>query len=276
MLVAIREHFAGRENVHLAVNQFFGSYEERARYGLLQKMEIEGWGWSRIATHLMPASYRTSFGLVKEREVDVLMDASGFAFGDQHPAERTVQFAERVTSAKRAGTPVILLPQALGPFTDPMMRDAFAQVLDAADLVFARDEISFRHASDVRAAPDTLFRAPDFTNLIQPSSSAERRAARTVAIVPNHRMIEKAEAEGDARAYVPFMLRCITAVAAVGLRPFLLIHEQDDWELARTIQEQASRDISIRTESTPVALKALLGRCDLVVGSRFHALVGAL
>lgn len=276
MLVAVREHFAERSSVQLAVDQFFGSYPERAQYGLLQKVALNGWGRSRLAVALMPREFRRSFGLVRDEDTDVLLDASGFAFGDQHPPERTIQFAERVEAAKQSGKHVVLLPQALGPFEIPAIRSAFARVVDAADLVFARDDTSMRHAREAAGSAAHLRQAPDFTNLIAPHGSTDSDASRRATIVPNQRMIDKAETQDEAAAYVPLMNMCIEAVAEAGLEPVLLVHEADDDTLAARIQERAEREVPIRQSPDPVALKRFLGGSHLVVGSRFHALVGAL
>ena len=276
MLVAIREHFDDRPDVRLAVNQFFGSYQERAAYGLLQKVALNGWGRSRVAAALMPDEFRRSFGLVRENDVDAVIDASGFAFGDQHPPERTIQFADRVEAAKRAGKPVILLPQALGPFTRPSIREAFVRVVDAADLVFARDDVSMAHTREATGDPPHLKQAPDFTNLVKPDCTTDSDAADRATIVPNQRMIEKAETEDEASAYVPFMGRCIEAVTEVGLEPVLLLHEEEDDELASEIREYVECNVPIRQKTDPLILKRFLGESHLVVASRFHALVGAL
>jgi colanic acid/amylovoran biosynthesis protein len=276
MLVAIREHFADQSDVQLAVDQFFGPYEERAQYGLLQKVSLNGWGRSRIAVELMPHEFRRAFGLVRGDDIDVLLDASGFAFGDQHPLSRTVGFARRVEQAKATGKTVILLPQALGPFEAPAMREAFGRIVDAADLVFARDDISMDHAQEATGAPDHLRQAPDFTNLVKPERTVQSDDAERVCVVPNQRMVEKAETPEEAAAYVPLIGRCIEAVEANGLQPVLLLHGRDDAELADDIQEHVGRVLPVHDESDPVELKRFLGESHLVIGSRFHALVGAL
>lgn len=276
MLVAIREHFSDRPDVQLAVNQFFGSYPERAQYGLWQKVALNGWGRSRLAVALMPREFRRGFGIVREDDVSVLLDASGFAFGDQHPPERAIQFADRVEEAKQAGKPVVLLPQALGPFEQSEIQDAFVRIVEAADLVFARDDVSMEHARSVVGSADHLRQAPDFTNLVQPDLSVQSDASERACIVPNRRMVEHAETEEAAAAYVPFLGRCIEEVIEAGLSPVLLLHEQEDDELAVAIQRHVAEDLPIHEQSDPVALKRFLGESHLVVASRFHALVGAL
>jgi colanic acid/amylovoran biosynthesis protein len=276
MLVAIREHFSDHSDVELAVDQFFGSYAERAKHGLRQRITLNGWGRSRVAVALMPEEFRRAFGLVVREDVDVLLDAAGFAFGDQHPPQRTVQFADRVEAAKRAGKPVILLPQALGPFEKPVVRGAFARIVDAADLVFARDDVSMQHAQDAVGPQNHLRQAPDFTNLVMPKLAAGDGTTDRACIVPNERVIENAETEEKAAAYVPFIAQCIEAIESEGLCPVLLIHGRNDRGLADDIQRHVGRKVPLREEHDPVALKRYIGESRLLVGSRFHALVGAL
>jgi colanic acid/amylovoran biosynthesis protein len=276
MLVAIREHFSDHSDVELAVDQFFGSYAERAKHGLRQRIRLNGWGRSRLAVALMPAEFRRAFGLVVREDVDVLLDAAGFAFGDQLPAQRTVQFAERVEAAKRAGKTVILLPQALGPFEETAVCDAFARIVNAADLVFARDDVSMQHARNAAGPQDHLRQAPDFTNLVRPELAANGENTDRACIVPNERMIENAETEEEAAAYVPFIAQCVEAVEGEGLRPVLLIHGRNDRGLTDDIRHHVGREIPLHEENDPVLLKRFLGESRLVVGSRFHALVGAL
>ena len=276
MLVAIREHFSDHSDVELAVDQLFGSYSERAKHGLLQKVTLNGWGRSRAAVALMPREFRRAFGLVVRNDVDALLDAAGFAFGDQHPPSRAVRFARRVEAAKYAGKPVILLPQALGPFEKPEIRDAFVRIVDAADLVFARDDRSMQYAQEAVGPQSHLWQAPDFTNLIRPQLNSDGEDTDRACIVPNERMIEKAETEEEAAAYVPLLARCIEVVEREGLRPVLLIHEREDKDLADEIRRHVGREMRLHEEDDPLALKRFLGESRLVVGSRFHALVGAL
>jgi colanic acid/amylovoran biosynthesis protein len=277
MLIAVQQHFRNQHPaVALAVDQFFGAYQERAQYGLLQKVTLDGWGRSKLAMHLLPGEFRRSFGLVREDDVNVILDAAGFAFGDQHPPSRAIQFAERVEAAKKAGKKVVLLPQALGPFRRTAVRDAFRRIVGAADLVFARDETSKQHAVDAVGMVSHLHKAPDFTNQVKPKRSMESNASDRVCIVPNQRMIEKAEDRTQAERYVPFMAQCIKEVEAVGLRPVLLLHGEDDLSVAERIREQVGHDIPLHKEEDPIAIKRFLGESHVVIGSRFHALIGAL
>jgi polysaccharide pyruvyl transferase WcaK-like protein len=277
MLAAIRERLKHtRPNTRIAVDSAFGAYADRAKYELLYCPRIERWGRSKIASQLLPSSFRRQLGLVREAEIEALLDASGFAFGDQHPAARAEQFAKRVAAARKAARPAVLLPQALGPFERPDTRAAFARILESANLVFARDPISLEHAQGVLGADSRLRMAPDFTNLLKPPLNVETDLSPRVCIVPNQRMIEKARDQQAADAYLPLLRRCVDAAARRGLAPALLVHGTHDAELAQRLNMQLDEALPMIRETDPLRIKQILGESHLVIASRFHALVSAL
>lgn len=276
MQVAIGEHMRVWEDVRLAVPGGFGSFDERARYGLRYLLPPLRPGRARLGMYLVPEALRKAFGVVREDEVEAVLDASGFAFGDQHPLERTVRFAGDVERWRAQGKPVVLLPQALGPFEQPEMRAAFVRVLKAATLVYARDRISFDHAKRAWPEAANLRMAPDFTNLVKPLTPEEIGALNRACIVPNQRMIEKAATREQAGAYVPLLAQAVQAVEAHGVEPVLLVHGAHDASLVEAVQAHVGRTLPVIKETDPVRIKAELGRSRLVIASRFHALVSAL
>ncbi|WP_456426736.1 polysaccharide pyruvyl transferase family protein [Rhodocaloribacter sp.] len=276
MQVAINEHLRRYPGIYLAVPGEFGAFDERARYGLRYLLPPLRLGRARLGMYLLPEALRKAFGVVREDEVEAVLDASGFAFGDQHPLERTVRFAGDVERWRAQGKPVVLLPQALGPFEQPEMRAAFARVLKAATLVYARDRISFDHAKRVWPEAANLRMAPDFTNLVKPLPPEEIGALNRVCIVPNQRMIEKATTQEQAAAYVPLMAQAVQAVEAHGVEPVLLVHGAHDAPLVEAVQAHVGHTLPVIKETDPVRIKAELGRSRLVIASRFHALVSAL
>ena len=192
MLKAVTNHLQEEfEHARLAISQFCGPYEWRCRNGLYQFLEFERFGRSRLAAQVMPASFRQAFGLLLQHEMDAVIDASGFAFGDQHPPERSVHFARFVQKSKRLGQKVILLPQSMGPFKHPAIRKAMSQVLALSDLIYARDAESLQYCRDLHPDNPRLRLAPDFTiPLRHPGLKEDTTASKTVYVVPNARMID--------------------------------------------------------------------------------------
>lgn len=281
MLAAIAEHFSSEnaysQPVQLTVERWFGTYAERTRYGLLHKVSSTRFGRSAAAIRLMPRSFRNAYGLVREDDIDAVLDASGFAFGDQHGPGPTERMARSVRRWKRQGKRVVLLSQAFGPFTSARIRAAMRAIVDQADLVCARDAGSHEHLCELTGGASVVRLAPDFTNLVDgrlPLGFVPE--TRQVMIVPNQRMVDKTTATEGAE-YVPFLVRCVEAARRCDGNPCLLVHDSgDDCHLAEQVQNVAGKTIPVIRESDPRCLKGILGTAVLVVGSRFHALVSAL
>lgn len=274
MLTAIVRHFADVPGVELAADHNVGSYIERASLGLYQKIWFQRFGgWP---AYLLPGKLRSVYGLVAESEIDAVLDASGFAYSDQWGPRRCDYLARLSLRWKSRGRKLILLPQAFGPFERRDTAEPFRRILANADLVFVRDRVSMEHIDRLKADTSCVRMAPDFTNQVEGEVPHyfELRPGRA-AIVPNTRMIDKRPS--DARAsYLPFLTRCALELRARALEPFVLLHETGDGELARKLVDALTDPIEVVGEPDPVKLKGILGACAVVVGSRFHALVGAL
>ena len=80
------------------------------------------------------------YGIVLDKEIDIVIDAAGFAYSDQWGEKASLGLASSCRSWKDNGAKVILLPQAFGPFENPVIRRAMISVVDNVDLVFAREK----------------------------------------------------------------------------------------------------------------------------------------
>jgi len=278
MLRAIIDHYGGMNgNVQFVVDPWFGPFADRARYGLRSKLRSSGLGRTRLAVELMSDGFRHNYGLVLDREIDAVLDASGFAFGDQCGLSPTQDLADAARRWHDSGKKVVMLPQALGPFSTPELKSAFAQVIENVDRVYARDPQSFTHTQSVSDPGGKLRLAPDFTNLVSGVAPAEFAASTARAcIVPNYRMVDKTSPD-ESKKYVPFLASCVRSLKRLGLEPFVLLHDAHvDKKLVDPLCKAVDDSLEVVSDADPVRLKGILGSSLLVVGSRYHALVGAL
>lgn len=231
--------------------------------------------WGGVA-RMIPRKLRRRYGLVLDREVDVVIDTAGFAYGDQWGNASSLELARATRRWRRRGTKVILMPQAFGPYSGPTIRTAILRAVDNADLVMPRDSTSYRYLTEVTGERECIRQYPDFTNLIEGIvPDGFESEALGVAIVPNIRMIDKTDATSSEQ-YLPFMTGCVRRLTELGAKPYLLVHEGvEDERLAEQISE-ASGGIPIVKEDDPLRIKGILGASHAVVASRYHALVGAL
>ena len=254
------------------------SYEKRAQLGLYQKLYYRRYHiqWAFFGS-LIPRFIRSQFGLVLDRELDVVLDAAGFSYSDQWGPQSTIELAKYIQRWKQNGTKVILLPQAFGPFTSTKIKKAIRIVADHADLIFPRENTSYKYLVDVVGERENISIAPDFTNIMEgivPDSFDQKN--NKFCIVPNYRMKDKTPKE-ISEAYLPFLVFCARYLLEKQARPFFLIHEgENDYLLANEVSSALDSRVPIVRETDPIKIKGILGTCNGTIGSRFHGLVSAL
>ncbi len=231
--------------------------------------------WGTLA-NFAPRPLREMYGVVLDKEVDVVIDAAGFAYSDQWGESPCAELAQSTKRWKKKGTRVILLPQALGPFESEKNQAAMKSVVENVDLIFPRERVSYEHLTRLVGEQAKIKQSPDFTNLVTgvlpPGFDVEQNR---FCIVPNCRMLDKTD-QKTREAYLPFLITCTRYLLKKNAKPFVLVHEgEDDQRLAEQLST-AVGGIPIVQESGALEIKGILGACSGTLGSRFHGLVSAL
>jgi polysaccharide pyruvyl transferase WcaK-like protein len=233
-------------------------------------LPLSGFTASRLA-RIVPREWLMRNGLIHADDVDMHIDASGFAYGDTWGARRTNRMVMLSRRWRQRKQPLVMLPQAYGSFEEPDVGRACRQYLSASELIFARDETSLGHLVRLGLPSERLHLAPDFTldpALISDGWDAE---SELVAIVPNQRFLDTAGAGSD---YVDLMKSCVRQVIALGLVPEVVLHEATDRRLAEEIAGAAG--CRVVDEGSTSETSTLFARYRFVVASRYHALVAAM
>lgn len=267
MLIAILDRLSRSfPNSRFAAATYAGTYEQRSRYGLCH---VVPGGWSFFS--LLREGRRKRRDRVREEDMDVLLDASGYAYGDAWEPRWVQNSAAHLLRYRRRGRKIILLPQAFGPFEKPPVREAAESIIHAANLVYARDRESLMHVNALAPGSSHIRLAPDFTGILPgrlPESIAED--SLRVCVVPNTEMLRICP-----DVYLSFMTDCIRKVEGRGYRPCLLLHEgARDRDLAAKLSE--IKKLPLLDEPDPRHLKGIIGSCAFIIGSRYHSLVSAL
>ena len=222
---------------------------------------------------LIPNAIKRKHRLIADREVDVILDASGFLYGDQWGLRG---IKRRLASARlwvRQRKHLILMPQAFGPFTGKEARSLMAELIGLCTLVYARDRESLEYLQGVAPSADNLRLAPDFTGLVAAKGYPEMEAYRdSVGIVPNMKMVTNENRE----SYYRFLKGVIRRLHDNQQKAFFLIHEKGDLPLAQSLSNEQGIGLSVHYREDPAELKAVIGGCRFLVASRFHAIVSAL
>ena len=260
-------------------------YPERARLGAWQKLSFRrgGLDLSPFIGKLPTAVQRlfNRYGMVSEQQVDLVLEASGFAYGDQWPLRFLQNTAKEVVRFANAGKPFVFMPQAFGPFTSDASKAAMRDIINHASLVFVRDPVSLQHVKGcVDTLPDTVVLTPDFTVGLAAKANAElpTLSAPYAALIPNNKVVSKfnhANAEQMRDSYINAFAAAATELTAKGIDCVLVNHEgKEDAELCQAIAAKAPCTI-VQIED-PLAVKAFIGKAELAISSRFHGAVNAL
>ena len=132
-------------------------YPERARLGAWQKLSYRrgGLDLTPLIGKLPSAVQRlfNRYGMVSERQVDLILEASGFAYGDQWPLRFLQNTAKEVVRFAKAGKPFVFMPQAFGPFKTEDSKAAMRDIINNARLIFVRDPVLGRWLGSVSGFP---------------------------------------------------------------------------------------------------------------------------
>lgn len=241
-------------------------------------------------------------------EADVLLDQGGITFVDGREKFLLYNIAS-ILPALMVGTPVIKCSQALGPFNNSINK-FFAKIfLPKMELVVSRGAITQKYL-DQLGLKNTIEGA-DYAFLLELTKKEQESAKKyydekffknnkIVGVSPSVVMQKKIEKQG--KDYKKIILDFSDELIKKGYKIALIPHSgkkhaktswMDNIPILREIRTSHSNDIIlcqdiykdiknkedylfINEELTSQELRAIIGKCDLFVASRFHAMISAL
>ncbi|TWX73065.1 polysaccharide pyruvyl transferase family protein [Colwellia sp. C1TZA3] len=255
-------------------------YEKRAKLGAWQKFSFSFFGidWTWLG-NLFPTKIRKMlhhFGIIVEKDIDIVLDASGFVYSDEWGENRLKKTLKQLTKMQKNGQCYIFLPQAFGPFTgknDELMQKIIAK----SQLIITRDQVSYKHVSLLAKRGEALC-FPDFTTLLSVNkiSLPEHLPTKYVCVIPNHKMFSQ-KSPADKKCYIQFLITSIKAIEECGLTPVLLNHEgKEDYDICLTIVEQNKNKLIILNELDALKVKKVIAQSFFCISSRFHGCISSL
>lgn len=244
-----------------------GGYMSVPKFGRLESMGVD----------LLPRALARTLDLYSGRHVAGVLDASGFAVGDQwNPAsiERDAQTFQRL---RRADRPIVLLPQAFGPFTKPDVAKASKDLLSHVDLICARDQESFDHVANLRGTESGMLLSPDITIALEWHGPAgASKDTERIAIVPNVNLSNRSDNPDAGARYARSLLHIYRKLETEGFNPFFLIHSaHGDPGVVAAVQE-IQPTVEVIVPADGLEAKRIIGSCGGVIAGRYHAIVSAL
>lgn len=221
------------------------------------------------------------YGIVLEKNIDAVLDASGYAYGDPWSNSRSAQTAREIRRLSADGKPYVFLPQAFGSFPRERESKMFGEALLRARLVYARDTESFNNLAAVAGKTAGSFRiCPDFTlGIIPPSDRASCHSAgrSKVAIVPNSKLLSVYNPhEGWRKMGRAFFDEVVQGLKKTFSEVVVVNSCRGDDDLLCDALVSADPDIESVSPNSPSELISALSGVSLVVSGRYHSCVASL
>ncbi len=230
--------------------------------------------------------------------LDALVDVSGFCYGDEWGIGKFRNIDWLMSYFRHNGKPVVFLPQAWGSFDKPQVRQAVRHLLisDGASF-YSRDEISSRFLEQalekpiysIPVTPDIVFgfqggTAEQGEHILRGMGCSLSRPI--IGIAPNMNVYRRVLGKGSGNRYLKALLDLITHCQAthdvdIVLQANVISSSDrlDDRYLCGLVAASVGkpeRCFTTRQYLTAEEMKALIGRFDYLIGSRFHSLVFGL
>ena len=221
-------------------------------------------------------------------KVDVILDAAGLHYSDHHikPNMKNVCGKDSYTEYlndyyaqfSKPNCKLILLPQMFGPFENKESIQAAKYAYSRADLIIARDQLSYNYLKSILHSTDKLLMYPDFTCLLHVDGQSKLSfpSKQYILIAPNSRMLDKTD-KHIAETYKSFLITVLEFLLEKGENVYLLNHEgSDDERLLYELNTRLSKSLPVLTNLSAIEVKYLIANSKMLISSRFHGVVSGL
>lgn len=224
---------------------------------------------------------------------DVLIDLSGISFVDG----RTVELGYNVACILPAlvmGKRVVKYSQAMGPFRTVLNKTLAQTLLSRVDLIIARGEKTLEYLENLGLQNITLCADSGFSinegeeqGIGKVLASLDRFGNRKIVGISASSVVEARTRRRDTD-YIGTLSEFADRAIERGYGIWLIAHSVKESQrggrtddvttcqgLYQSIQQKQYCQLLIE-DYPPATLRAIIGECDFLVASRFHAMVSAL
>jgi colanic acid/amylovoran biosynthesis protein len=247
----------------------------------------------RVLPFLRPLIRKRSKAIGALAESAVLLDQGGITFTDGREKFLLYNVAS-ILPALNTRTPVFKCAQAVGPFQNPVNRRAARTFLPKVRTLVTRGRVTHEFAEGLGL--QNLVAGADYAFSLELDGTEEQEVAQhldlsffdgdVVGVCPSVVLQRKVDARGG--DYIGQIAGFIEAVRARGKRVLLIPHSvrtgtskthNNDLPLCQEIHARLRPGddlLFVDRELTSQQLRYLIGRCEVFVASRFHAMVSSL
>lgn len=231
--------------------------------------------------HEVAALPRWPFGSLREavRSADLLVSGGGSLLQNATSSRSLIYYLLTLELARRANVPYMIHAQGLGPLNGLLSRHATGRVLRNARAITLRDEASMALAADLGVPEERLTLTADPAVLLEPVSDAEVDAILTEAgLKPDRPLVGMVVREwrGAREALGP-----LARIGRMAAREWdaqiaiIAFQTPEDLEVSHELGAILPDARLIERDWHPRTLMSVVGRLDLLVSMRLHALIFA-
>ncbi len=213
------------------------------------------------------------------RSADLLISGGGSLLQNETSWASLAYYLLVLDRARSAGVPYVIHAQGLGPLNGRLARRMTARLLRRAEAVTLRDEASVALAREIGVPAETLTLTADPAFLLEPVADAEVDAIlREVGVEGSEPLIGMVVREwrGAHEALGPLAKIARTGAEQWGARAVIIpFQPSEDHEVCHELAALVPGGALIERELHPRALMGLIGRLDVLIAMRLHALIFA-
>lgn len=235
------------------------------------------------------------------KNIDLIVDISGFRYSKAWGSYGAKLAAPIFEACTKYNKPYIFLPQAFGPFDgDDLLKKICFESFSGAKLLYTRDtesqsyvaKLLDKNTNEIKLAPDIAFcfdkENSNFASNYLNNYGICVKKQPIICISPNMRVYERNSGVGIRNTYLQLLSKICSYYIEKGVFILFIPHEiypcpssdtMDDRKLCEMLHlslEKKEYSLPIVEQLSAEKIKSIISCSDLLIGSRFHAIVAAL
>lgn len=255
---------------------------------------------SLIDGYLKSKLFLNNYILNELRTADAVWDISeGDSFSDIYGVKRFIQHSLIKLITIKLKTKLYIMPQTLGPFKRSWVKFSARKILNSADKVFVRDEISKTVVEKDLCIKREIKYIPDMAFYMEPDKNISIKKFfldnDTIKVGINISALlynggytgnNMFSLKVDYKMLLEELVQTFAKMnnVEVILIPHVMTKEfeiEDDFRVCKKVAENISNKINIKIKTIDKfyredEIKAIISGCDFFIGSRMHACIAAI
>ncbi|VYT78823.1 hypothetical protein [Clostridium tertium] len=253
-----------------------------------------------IEAYIKSKTFGENYIIKEIKECDEIWDISeGDSFSDIYGIKRFIQHSLIKLMAIKLNKKLIIMPQTLGPFNSSIVKNTAKKILNKAEYVFVRDEISKKVAVEELGIKREVKFIPDMAFYMQPDNELNiekfidnpnniKVGINVSALLYNGGYNGKNmfNLKADYKKLIDLLIQRFSKMSntEIILIPHVMTKEfevEDDFRICKKIASDLNSKLKINIKTIDKyyredEIKAIISGCDYFIGSRMHACIGAI